>query len=402
MRFPDRFVAARALRKTIAAWMPKMLAVSALTATPSFALDLELSTVQVQGGEVRFNASPPIPTDEWPAGENVQVVSTPRYIVAANLDDITFSRHGFFRYKVYVRPKPGIPGEPVYFPVNGDSKGLFPVQMADVELGIGEGGEGETLDRKRITLLVISAEATDYLIMPPRDEPAKIDLPGEAEIPLSIQNVLKTWPVSVVAFTAPESRIWYKSGLKVRNLRYENPEDFKPFDIRPGMAESMVVLRLVPDSSQAFSKMLFQRANALENEYVTASLDYKTPWGIQDSLDIKIPVRFVPSLPLLFLALVLGTAMGSILPVLAGRRRWAKWPRTFAVSLLSALIVEVLASVLVYFDSELKLFGIVLDPSLLGPAMLIGVFMGLLGFRSLDLLEKLFSKEDDAEPEAAR
>ena len=90
------------------------------------------------------------------------------------------------------------------------------------------------------TLPVISAEATDYLVMPSRTEPAEIDLPGEAEIPLTIENVLKRWPVSVVACTPPESRIWHKSALRVRDSTFDCLEkDFRRFDIRPGKAESL-------------------------------------------------------------------------------------------------------------------------------------------------------------------
>jgi hypothetical protein len=368
----------------------------ALAAIPCSGLDLELSTVKVQGGEIRFNTSGETPVDKLPDGDNVQLVATPHYLIAANLDEITYTKYGFFRYKVYVRPKPGTPGEPTCFTVNGDSVGLFPVQMADVDFSI---GEGENVDHRQITLPVISAEATDYLVMPSRTEPAEIDLPGEAEIPLTIENVLKKWPVSVKACTSPEGKIWGKSGWRVRDSKFDCLEkDFHRFDIRPGKAESLVVLRLVPNSAQAFSKLFFQRSGKTGSDLAVASLDYDAPWGIQDSLDIKIPVRFVPSLPLLFLAVVVGAALGSVLPALAGKRRWSRWPRTFAVALLSALIVEVLANVLVYFDSQFRLFGVELDPSLLGPALLIGVAMGLLGFRSLDFLEKFFQQEKETKP----
>jgi hypothetical protein len=370
-----------------------------LTAIPCSGFDLRLSRVKVPGGEMRFNTSGDFPVDKLPDGDNVQSVTTDHYVVAANLDEITYTKYGFFRYKIYVRPKAGAPGQPTCFTVNGDSVGLFPVQMTDVEFTV---GEKDAMEPSQITLPVISAEATDYLVMPPRTVPAEIDLPGEAEIPLTIENVLKKWPVSVVACTPPESKIWGKSGLRVRDSSFDClDKDFHRFDIRPGKAESLVVLRLVPNSARAFSRMFFHRSGEAGNDQVVASLDYDAPWGIQDSLDIKIPVRFVPSLPLLLLAVAVGAALGSVLPALAGKRRWSRWPRTFAVALLSAIVVEVLANVLVYFDSQFRLFGVELDPSLLGPALLIGVTTGLLGFRSLDWLEKFFKPEKETKPEPA-
>jgi len=370
----------------------------ALMALPCSGLDLDLSPAKVPGGEVRFNTIGEVPVDKMPDGVNVQSVTTDHYVVTANLDEITYTRnYGFFQYKLYVRPRPGTAGQLTCFTVNGDSIGLFPVQMSAVDFTV---GEGESKDSKQITLPVISSEATKYLVMPAPKEPAEIDLPGEAEISVTIENVLKKWPVSITACTPPESKIWHKSSWLVRDASLNCVEkDFRKFDIRPGTADSLVALRVVPNSAQLLSRMFFSRAGG--NDQVVASLDYDTPWGIQDSLDIKIPVRFVPSLPLLFLALAVGAALGSVLPVLAGKRRWSRWPRTFAVALLSALVVEVLARVVVELNSEFRLFGVELDPKLLGPAILIGVTMGLLGFRSLDLLEKVLRQDKEGEPKPA-
>jgi hypothetical protein len=372
--------------------------VLALTDLPCSGLDLDLSPVKVPGGEIRFNTIGEVPVERMPDAVNVQSVATEHYVVTANLDEITYTRnYGFFQYKLYVRPRPGTPGQLTCVTVNGDSIGLFPVQMSAVDFTV---GEGEIKDSKQITLPVISSEATKYLVMPALKQPAEIDLPGEAVIALTIENVLKKWPVSVIACTPPASKLWHKSGLRVRDASLDClDKDFHRFDIRPGTADSLVALRLVPNSAQLLSRMFFSRAG--QNDQVVASLDYDTPWGIQDSLDIKIPVRFVPSLPLLFLALAVGAALGSVLPVLAGKRRWSRWPRTFAVALLCAVVVEVLARVVVELDSQFRLFGVELDPKLLGPAILIGVTMGLLGFRSLGLLEKILRQDKEGKPEPA-
>jgi hypothetical protein len=45
--------------------------------------------------------------------------------------------------------------------------------------------------------------------------------------------------------------------------------------------------------------------------------------------------------------------------------------------------------VLVQFDSQFRLLGLELDPFQLLPAALIGILMGLLGFKSLEALRKL-------------
>jgi hypothetical protein len=83
--------------------------------------------------------------------------------------------------------------------------------------------------------------------------------------------------------------------------------------------------------------------------------------------------------------------MGSIIPVLLKRREWSRWLRAFLLSWLVAIAVEIIAIVLVQYDSQFRLLGIELDPFQLLSAALIGLFMGLMGFRSVDFLKRLFT-----------
>jgi hypothetical protein len=337
---------------------------------------------KVEGGEIRFNTIDPCPSNQLPPGHDFQAVPTTSYKVFADLSDIKWSRHGFFRYSIYVLPKRAGEGEPACFTVNGDPIGTFPTQDVVVEFIV---RDGEKEERERISLPVSGPDATGGLVFPSRTEPAEIELPGATEIPLPLQNMLSKWPISVKGVQQPHpTKIWSSAGL-----------DFKEsFEIEPGRKRDMMLV-LKPNSAQALTKLFFSKTGRTAHETVLATLDYSTPWGVPGSLAIEIPVRFVPWPPLLFLAIALGTLLGSVIPILTGQRRRAHWLRAFVASLLIAIVVELLAMVLVSFDSEFRLLGVELDPFQLLPAMLIGVFMGLLGFRSLDILMKFLSKVDD-------
>lgn len=360
----------------------------ACAALPCSAMDFEIPLpAEVQGGEVRFNTIDSCPADQLPTGHDFHVVTTPSYKVYADLNDITWSRHGFFRYSLYVVPRPGVEAERACFIVNGDPAGAFPVQDVGVEFVVTDGPREE---RGRITLPVSGSDATGYLVVPSLTEPQEVELPGGTEISLSLQNVLAGLPISVDGVQQPlQNRMWSNAGLEFKDR----------FQIEPGRKRN-IMLVLEPNSTQALTRLLFSKAGQTAHEKVLATLDYSTPWGVPGSLAIEIPVRFVPWPPLLFLALTLGTLLGSVIPIVTRRRPGSSWPRAFLASLLIAFVVELLAMALVSFDSRLRLLGVELDPFQLLPAMLIGVFMGLLGFRSLDVLMKFISKLDDGKAEA--
>jgi hypothetical protein len=356
--------------------------VLAFAAPPSSALDLDMpGPAEVQGGEVRFNTIDVCPAERLPTGHDFNVVTTPSYKVYADLNDITWSRHRFFRYSLYVLPRRGVEAEPACFIVNGAPVGTFPVQDVVVDFVVTDGQKEE---KGRILLPVSGPDATGYLVVPSLTEPQEVELPGGAQISLALENLLPKLPISVDRVQPPlQNRMWSNAGLEFKDR----------FQIEPGRKRN-IMLVLEPNSAQALTRLLFSKTGQTAHEKVLATLDYSTPWGVPGSLAIEIPVRFVPWPPLLFLALTVGTLLGSVIPILTRQRPGSCWPRAFLASLLIAFVVELLAMVLVSFDSKFRLLGVEIDPFQLLPAMLIGVFMGLLGFRSLDILMKLLSRLD--------
>jgi hypothetical protein len=368
--------------------LPGVLLVLGLVFRPSFgaALELQLANVRLMGGEVRFSPSLPEPIDALPievAGDEVQTARTPQYVIFLSPDDISLTKLGFIRYRFYVKPRSGLAGGVTRFVVNGEPIGSFLAQAVDVDMYLGD--SSENMEQTKISLPVFSSESPDYLAAPSWTLPEEVEIGGEANISIRLQNLLKKWPVAVVSVRPPRlTKLWRKTGFLVKGK-----EEFQQFEVHPAAtAEDMLVLHLVPNSGRALTKALFPRKSQGEHDRVTAHLEYSTRWGTPRELKIEIPIRFVPFPPFLFLAVIAGTVLGSLVSLAAGQTPRKKWRQAFGAALLTAFLAELLAMLLVQLDSEFRLLGFTLDPFQLLPAAIIGALMGLFGTASLETMKK--------------
>jgi hypothetical protein len=357
-------------------------------AIPGFPVELDLQDAPVESGQFEFQTIYEEEVPELPftfPGQGIEAAQTLNYRLFADLNSITFdTRNQYFLYELYVKPKPGVAGPIMHFVVNGRHIGSFSAQMVDVPFEI------DALNKGRIHLPVFSLDSLDFLLVASSwPKPEKVDVPGEKEVPLHLRNQQKL-PVNVIGIRPPSAKgIWSDVSFLV-----QGSDQFKEFEIEPGpKLNDMIVIRAIPKTSSAFIKVLLPNIGKdSAQDTITAYLDYNTPWGMKRSLPIVVPVQFVPWPPLLLPALALGALIGSLIPVLVDQRRRATWRRAFAVSLLVAILVELIAIVLVIFDSEFRLFGLRLDPSQIISAIVIGGVMGLMGFRSLDVFETIIDK----------
>jgi len=109
-------------------------------------------------------------------------------------------------------------------------------------------------------------------------------------------------------------------------------------------------------------------------------------------LEIPVPIRFKPSFWSLLLAVVVGSLLGAVFARLVSTQA-TKWYKAFSVAVIAALIVEVVGMLLVSAKSEFRLFNIDLDPYQLSPALVVGAFVGVYGFRKTDDLLSLLKKK---------
>ncbi|HEV7766326.1 MAG TPA: hypothetical protein VGQ76_15080, partial [Thermoanaerobaculia bacterium] len=106
-------------------------------------------------------------------------------------------------------------------------------------------------------------------------------------------------------------------------------------------------------------------------------------------LAIAVPVRFVPWPPFLFFVAIVGAFVGTLVPPAARKRKWKDFWRAVATAVIVTVIVQAFAMVLVANNSEFRLLGFELDPFQMLPATLLGVLIGLGGFKSLEALRKM-------------
>jgi hypothetical protein len=349
------------------------------------ALDLQVGTARVPGGEFRFRTDFSEPVDQLPfavQGDDVEVVSTPEYNVYIDLDEIRPTKYGSFRYVFFARPAHAAGGPLTSFVVHGEPAGSFLAQMAETDLLLSDGDRVNA--QKRIQLPIFSFESGPYLESVSWTVPQDVELAGETEVRIPLKNLLPKWPVSVLAVRVAKSKqMWQQATLLMRGS-----EETRPFDLKPAETlDDALTLHLEPAAGRAFVKALFARDRKKEHDSIGVSIDYDTQWGLRRTLEVQVPVRFVPWPPLLFLAVGSGTLLGSMAPVLAGRRKRVRWPKAFAASLVTGIVVELIAILMVQLNSEVRILGFDLDPFQLLPALLIGIVSGLMGFRSLDLVK---------------
>jgi hypothetical protein len=272
--------------------------------------------------------------------------------------------------------------------IKGTPYGSFPPQLAEVTLYVGEGEEGKK--SRIIQLPIFSLTPQAFLAIPPWTEPEKVEIGNETEIDVPLQNLLEDWPIRVDTVMPPSHKgIWTQADFVAKGKK-----EFAPFDVPSGLCKDRLVLRVVPNAGRALLKALLSPQSKGDPEKITASLEYRADLGLKEglgneTLPVEIPVRFVSWPPLLILPLTFGTVLGSLLSLAAGQREKGPWLHAFGVSWLTALLTWLIAILLVQNDSEFRLLGFSLDPFQLLPAAIIGALLGLLGFRSLEVLRRL-------------
>jgi hypothetical protein len=351
---------------------------------PAFAVTLEFRPCRVDGGAMQFHVGAPRALEELPIdreGKNIQVASTRGYTLYADLDSIDFADKGnYYRYNLYLERGSGSSGERVAFVAKGSPIGSFPPQMCNVEFIL-----NGTIAQETISLPIFSSN--QYLVTRIFAEPEDVELPGGRLLPVYLENP-GGLPVRVVAVQQPDTSDLWRSA----KLRQPGRPKFEVFQLGAGAkTKDRLFLEMQP-GPRAIINALFWRRHK-EHETVQASLICALPWENlpHQDLSVIVPVRFLPWPPLLILPVTFGALMGSIIPVLLKRREWSRWLRAFLLSWLVAIAVEIIAIVLVQYDSQFRLLGIELDPFQLLSAALIGLFMGLMGFRSVDFLKRLFT-----------
>lgn len=369
------------------------------------ATELQLGSVSLPGkGEVRFETrfSQRVDRPECDIqGRNVDTYSYSGYSICIDLDTIEVAKYGSsLRYHFYVAQGPGMTGGAVHFVVDGEAHGAFLPQMAEVDLFVGE--DLATAAPKRIHLPIFSAESPPYLDITPPEQPLKVNFAGSTDLAVALKNQIP-WPVTVTGIRPPvgqERNLWREDGAAVL---VNGAQVFHEFDLEASSeCHDIVALRLRPNPVKAFLAAFFTRNPSREHDTVILTVEHRTRWGGTRSLDVRLPIQFVPWPPLLFLAAAVGALIGSLAALLFGWYGSLLWAKKAGAATVNAVITEFIAMLLVQLDTEVQIFGFRFDPFQLLPALVIGILIGLTGFSSLDLLEMVRVRVRRKEPPRLR
>lgn len=369
---------------------------AALSQTAGMALKLDLWPVSLEdGGRVEFNQSACDPIAALPFLALHKGVVSKRlnhYEVLLRIEDVTVDpQRGFIQYLLYVRDRP--PHNTITeCVISGLPSGKFRAQFRVVTFSVESPDTATEVSTLQLPVLSFFSPPN---LQGPRwsdGEAEDIEFSRTNEIFVPLENLSSAWPIRVTSVTSPK-----RGGGEWRRAEITTAGhgQFEPFHINPSMESNDLVVRLDPKPSHAFWRSLSSRSSPKTIDYFPISVQYVIEFGPtsidQEPISLAIPVRLIPWPPLFLLALTVGTVLGSMVPLLSKRKRTdaVTHLKAFFAAFVVALLAWLLAIFLTQNNSEFRVGGVSLDPFQIPTAVIIGAVAGVLGFKSLDLVQKL-------------
>jgi len=186
------------------------------------------------------------------------------------------------------------------------------------------------------------------------------------------------FPVALTAVTVQQgsSNPWTNPPTAVLGC---GPKAVERLAIAPKQ-KGCVTATLQSDLFRALSLSAAQGDDSGADAVVDVVVDYEIAGGVQRSTPAKIRIRFRPNSWHLIFAILIGAAVGALIPALnAAKRRRQLWIRRAVVAGVTAVIVESACVLLERAGSEVTLVGVPISPSQMLPALFVGLVAGFTG-----------------------
>jgi hypothetical protein len=265
--------------------------------------------------------------------------------------------------------------------------GSFEDQRVQVRLTISETASPEVSDFDDVALPVASApglEPSPLVTVQPRESLASVSLGGESEIQLVLRNPNKHVPVQVptdIIVVSEASNLWQQEPVvKTRGI---------PLTLPPNGSE-IVRVTVQPRTWEAIQKSIVPSSSDKAHTSIHIKVPYtNAQFQQRDGItELSLPVRFRPSIISLAVALIVGVALGSLVPLVARKTGSVeRWSRATVAALVVALVLELVGIFLVANNSKFMVFNFDLDPWQTLPVLLLGIFNGLLGLEAAKRLK---------------
>ena len=386
---------ARAVLSMVSAVM--CLSSNLALADASLTLTLPPSVRLANGGEVSFVE--PLPLDR-PGPDELNRLNSAiltdgilthdrHFRVYVDINSISVDlQHRFYRYEFYVKPETQLgSGSGTAFLVRASPAGGFDDCYSSVKFEV---KMGTLSDGGELELPVHSLAQRDFLTVPTdQSTPYSANLSSPSTIVIPIKNRLPDIGLLVERnVTANPSHPEYWKVSPVASVQDNGAGSVQ----LAGGGQTAVRLTLQPVPFRALTASVYPLKSGMPHESVQLKVSYKAAdGGSARTLDFSVPVRFVPNIWTLMLAVIIGALTGSFGSLLDPKRvkGTTAWLATLFWSVVLSLVAEIVGAVLVAGGSKFVLFGFDLNPFEMLPAALIGLLIGLTGVRSTQKLREI-------------
>jgi hypothetical protein len=345
-----------------------------------------------ENAEVQFSVSaanaPKTTESALNERSDVAKSATANFRVFLDLNTISNLKDAFYRYDIYVI-NVSKPNHPVTkYLVQADPIGVFDDQWKEINFEITDGQIKETGTIR----IPIHSFASKSNLMPDASSVSvqEVRLSHPTLIHIRLQNTFSDMGISVdpkADISTEQAGYW--DGLKILPSFGRDK-----IHVDKNSTEGAFDVTLQPNLLQVLTASLPLLRDGQSHTDISVSVNYHADYGGWDRRkELRIPIRFVPSIWSLICSVMLGAVLGAFLASLLSN----KPPKRITISKLLAscalgLIAEVIGMILVYNNSRLVLLGLELNPSQLLTALMIGVFSGAVVVWRSEAIQRLFDR----------
>jgi len=359
-------------------------------------LKLKLTTLRLEGGSVEFKSIECGKSEAQSVGlASTWEASAEKFNVHVS-KKVTYDSVGYFLYSFYVRSKSGPSDLLSCFGVQATPSGTFLDQGAEVIFQI-EGQGAPQTGTIRIPIYNSSLKILRLEASPPA-RLFKVNYGTEFTSSISLINHHEDLPVVLLGpleFDGENKGDWEEP----RKVGFSGG-DKERRELKPsGKPESVLEIRLKAKPMRALAASIFPLSPELPHQTNFFTLSYETPGGLTDTLRVEVPVRFQPTIWVLLIALLVGACIGSLIPRVLPKssHKWKDWPWAIIAAFLISFLLWIVGAVLVSNDSRFRILGLELDPFQVAPVIFFSALVGLIGFRSVNLVMRLLGRTSGGE-----
>jgi hypothetical protein len=296
-----------------------------------------------------------------------------------------------FKYNLLTQ-RVGDSADATRWEVKAESVGQFPDQFRDLHFRLtGAGVE----DNGTLRLALHSVKGGSELVWKPDSDVFEVELGGDRRLPLQVENTLPEMTLTIknIYPSYRDASLWAGGSPQVLG----GPSATGPALVVPEATGKAVKLADVVVRANPWHvvQATFFSGNRREQTRVPVVITYAVQSGGRErNLEFEVPIRFVPTLWVILLALLLGSGLGMVVRLTEKKKRATSraWWSVWLAGLAGAVLADLVGVVLVYYGSKFVLLKFELDPYNIPQVALMAALVAWRGLEYVGL-KKLISKE---------